>query len=328
MVTQLVEDLLHLEGCGDRLDEHGRADRAVGHAEQLLGQAEDVVPQPRLTVRLELRQVEVRAAAARDEFMRVVECVEAEVDERRGCGARDAGAVGEAQVLLDEVPAARAEHDRGRLLAETVLLALGAREVDLTTDRVEQVDLAADDVRPGGARGVLVVGEPDLRAGVHGVDGHLAVGGSGDLHPAVLEAGAGARDAPVDILADRARLRQEVQVAPVLDAASALHPGGERLVAAPDEALMQPGEEAQSLRGQDLVEALALRAEHLHPCIHVISPSRRSWSCDRVAGVISPATRSRLQPRHVGQWNWADSVEPTRARVAESGLSAVAMRSK
>src|SRR5690606_21531437 len=112
-------------------------------------------------------------------------------------------------VLLDEVPAARAEHDRRGLRAETVLLALGAREVDLPTDRVEQVELAADDVRPGGAHRVLMVGEPDARARVHGVDRHLAVGGPGDLDAAILETGTGARDAPRCILADLARLGQE-----------------------------------------------------------------------------------------------------------------------
>src|SRR5690606_41226360 len=153
--------------------------------------------------------------------MRVMECVEAEVDERCGCGARDARAVGEAQVLLDEVPAARAEHDRGGRLPEAVLLALGAREVDLPTDRIAQVDLAADDVRPGGAHGILVVGEPHLRAGVHGVDGHLAVGGPGDLHPAIIEAGTGACHAAVAILAARASPGQAVEVATVPEAAPA-----------------------------------------------------------------------------------------------------------
>ena len=73
MVAQFVEDLVHLERRGERLDEHRRADGAVGEAEALLGEREDVVPEPGLAVVLELRQVEVRAAAAGDELVRVVE---------------------------------------------------------------------------------------------------------------------------------------------------------------------------------------------------------------------------------------------------------------
>ncbi len=68
VVAQFVEDLLHLERRRDRLDEHRRADRAVRDAERVLGEGEDVVPQPRLEVVLELRQVEVRPGAARDEL--------------------------------------------------------------------------------------------------------------------------------------------------------------------------------------------------------------------------------------------------------------------
>ena len=83
MVAQLVEDLVHLERREDRLDQHRRADRAARQAERVLGEREDVVPEPRLEVALELRQVEVRAGAAVELLARVVEDDEAEVEERR-----------------------------------------------------------------------------------------------------------------------------------------------------------------------------------------------------------------------------------------------------
>ena len=66
VLAQLVEDLVHLEGGEHRLDQHRRLDRSRRDAELVLRHDEDVVPQPRLEVALELRQVEVRAAAARD----------------------------------------------------------------------------------------------------------------------------------------------------------------------------------------------------------------------------------------------------------------------
>ncbi len=50
VVAQLVEDLVHLEGRGDRLDQDGGADRAARYAEVLLRSGEHLVPQPRLEV--------------------------------------------------------------------------------------------------------------------------------------------------------------------------------------------------------------------------------------------------------------------------------------
>ena len=109
VVAQLVEDLVHLERGRDGLDQHRGADRAVRDAEPLLGEGEDVVPEPGLEVALHLRQVEVRAAAAVEQLLRVVEEVQAEVDQR----ADDRGAV-DHQVPLVEVPAAGAHHDGGQ----------------------------------------------------------------------------------------------------------------------------------------------------------------------------------------------------------------------
>ena len=118
VVAQLVEDLVHLEGGRDRFDEHGGPDGAVRQAQVLLGEGEHVVPEPGLLVGFDLRQVEVRAAALRDERCGVVEEVQPEVDQAAGCRDAGAGAVDEVQVLLHQVPAAGAHHDgRGRALA-------------------------------------------------------------------------------------------------------------------------------------------------------------------------------------------------------------------
>ena len=61
VLTQLEQDLLHLERSRERLDEHRRADRAVLHADVRLRKVEDVVPEARLEVVLHLGKVEVRA---------------------------------------------------------------------------------------------------------------------------------------------------------------------------------------------------------------------------------------------------------------------------
>ena len=221
---------------------------------------EDVVPELRLAVRLELRQVEVRPAARVDELLRVVEEVQPEVDERARRVHVAPGAVVEPDVLLDEVPAARAHHDRrGLRCGDAVLLALGARVLEVAAQEVEQRQLALDDVPPGGARGVLLVGEPHLRAGVQRVDGHLAVGRAGDLDASVLEARRRAGDAPRRVVADPLGLGQELRVAAVRRVDAGLQAHGEQLVPGVGEAVVQLGEELERLGGEDLVVALAER---------------------------------------------------------------------
>ena len=63
VVTQLVQDLVHLEGRHDGLDQYCGPDAALRHPQRVLGVHEHVVPEPRLQVRLQLGQVKVRPAA-------------------------------------------------------------------------------------------------------------------------------------------------------------------------------------------------------------------------------------------------------------------------
>lgn len=145
VVTQFVDDLVHLEGGGDGLDQDGTTDGAAGHADVVLGQVEGIVPQTGLEVRLHLGQVEVGAEPAGHQLLGVVVEVQTEVEERTGDGLAIDG-----EVLLIEVPAT-GTGDQGRQRAvRAELVLLGALlEVDLTADGIVQVDLAADHVLPG-----------------------------------------------------------------------------------------------------------------------------------------------------------------------------------
>src|SRR5438045_1229601 len=73
VVAKLIEDLLHLERREDRLDQDGAADRPAWDPELVLRGGERLRPEPRLEMRLQLRQVEVRPAAAVEQLARVVE---------------------------------------------------------------------------------------------------------------------------------------------------------------------------------------------------------------------------------------------------------------
>ena len=143
MVAQLVQDLLHLEGGKDGLNQDCRPDGSARNAELVLGEVEDVVPQPRLEVALELRQVEVRPAALLQQPLGVVEEVEPEVEQ----AARDRLAI-HFHVAFIQVPPTRPDEQRRHLLVEPVLLAFRALELDAPLNGVDEVGLALDQVRP------------------------------------------------------------------------------------------------------------------------------------------------------------------------------------
>ena len=64
MIAQLVKNFVHLERGRNRLDQDRGADGAARNPELILGKIEDVVPNPRLDMALDLRQIKVRPGAA------------------------------------------------------------------------------------------------------------------------------------------------------------------------------------------------------------------------------------------------------------------------
>src|SRR5215203_4825417 len=181
--AQLVEDLVHFEGGEYGLDEDRGLDGAPGYAELVLGQLEDVVPEPGLEVALHLGQVEVRPRAVVQQRPGVVEEVQAEIEESPG----DLLPIYK-HVLLEEVPAAGPGQDHGRVIVQLVVLArVGVVEGDGAFDGLLHVELALQHVVPGRAVGVLEVRHPAARPRVERVYGHLAVGRSCKLNAPVLQ---------------------------------------------------------------------------------------------------------------------------------------------
>jgi hypothetical protein len=158
VITQLVEDRVHLERGVDRLDQDGALDRAVRQSELLLGERERACPEPSLEMRLELGKIEVGAGPPFELLARVVEDDEPEVEERRA----DRRAVDEV-VALDQVPAARTDDERRRLVVQAVAL-LTRVECDRAPHRIAHVALPVLNVGPRRRVGVLEVGHEHLRA--------------------------------------------------------------------------------------------------------------------------------------------------------------------
>ena len=182
MVLELVEDLLHLEGGEHRLDQDRGPDGSPGDSERVLGVHEDVVPEPRLEMALELRQVEVGTAAAAEQFGGVVEEVEPEIEQAGG----DRRAVEENVLLAPGASRAGRTTSVAIRSASRYSRPSGAAKVDGAADGVLAVALSGDHVLPGGRERILEVAHEDLRPGVEGVDHHLALHRAGDLDPAVV----------------------------------------------------------------------------------------------------------------------------------------------
>lgn len=92
--------LVHLKGGSDGLNQDCSTDGSTPHTNVVLGQVEDVVPEPSLKMRLHLRQVEVWARSTLDKLMGVVEEVQSEIEKTTGNRLTVNG-----EVLLLEVPA-------------------------------------------------------------------------------------------------------------------------------------------------------------------------------------------------------------------------------
>ena len=231
-----------------------------GSPEGLLRRDEDVVPQPRLQMALQLGQVEVRPASPVQQGAGVVEEIQAEIEQRRGSGF----AVDQ-DVLLRQVPAARADDQGREVLPQRVAApAAGVVEVDGAGVGVAQVDLALEQVRPRRRGGVLEVGHEHAGAGIERVDDHLAVHGAGDLHPAVAEVAGNGRDRPVAV-PDARGGGEKIGPRAGVERRLPVDPRAQELAARRIERPVQAGHEAERLRRQDAVEPRRHAAENLDP---------------------------------------------------------------
>src|SRR5207245_3816497 len=97
----------------------------------VLREIEDVVPEARLEMALQLGEIEVGPTPFGQQPLRVVEEIEAEIEE--AAGHRRAAHL---DMPLVEVPPAGTDHEGGHPVVQPVFLALGALERDTAFDGV------------------------------------------------------------------------------------------------------------------------------------------------------------------------------------------------
>ena len=149
-----------------------------------------------------------------------------------------------------KMPASGADEEDGGIVDQFVTLAwsLGSSKVMVRRMASLEVDLAVEQVVPGGRGGVLEVGHEDLRAAVEGVDDHLAVDGAGDLDAAVEEVLRERGDLPYGF-ADGGGFGEEVGLFAGVEAGLAGDAGCKELFAARVEGAVQLDDEGRALRG-------------------------------------------------------------------------------
>src|SRR4051794_35504887 len=92
---------------------------------------------------LQLRQIEIGAAAAIQQFTSIVKEIEAEVEEAGGdrCPVEE-------EVLLFQMPAPRANHQRREFVSQLIRFPVRTAVLEGPSDRVHTIHLARDDVGP------------------------------------------------------------------------------------------------------------------------------------------------------------------------------------
>src|SRR5437763_6962575 len=116
MITQLVENFVHLERGRDRLDQNRGANRAARNFQFVLCEIKHVVPDSCFGVTLQFREREIRTAAALDQLASVVKEKQTEIEER----CRDLFSIDE-DVFFVQMPTSRPNEQNRCLLVELVI---------------------------------------------------------------------------------------------------------------------------------------------------------------------------------------------------------------
>ena len=207
VIPELIQNFLGLKNGRQGLNEAGGLHRPNRKTHGALSADKNIIPNSRLKVTLHLRQVEVGGGTSGDELASIMEKVEAKVDQHTRHGAT----INLEIDLIQMISPGTDKEDCGLLIEPIVLL--GSLKADCSPHGVPQVNLAVNDIGPGGRGGVLQVGHEDPGSGVQGVNDHLPIRRPGDLNPAIHQVGRQWGTPPLT-LPNRTCLGEKVQFGP------------------------------------------------------------------------------------------------------------------
>ena len=181
VVTQRVQNLVHLENRRQRFNQQRGFDGAARQVEAVFRKAEYLVPPGRFLPGLRFRQIEIGAAAFGQQRFVVVEKVEREIKQ----AARD-GFTAPCHVLFRQVQAAHAADKHRRVRLELIDFARVVGVADGAVNGIAQVDLAFNDLVPVRCEGILKVSHEHFDVRVHRVNDHFALNRPGNFYAAIL----------------------------------------------------------------------------------------------------------------------------------------------
>jgi hypothetical protein len=103
MISQFINEFVHLKGGRDRLNETSPANRPTRHTDPILRNTENIIPKAGFEMTFHLGEVKVWACAGLDQFMGIVEEIETEIEDAAG----DRLTIND-KVFLIEMPTSRA----------------------------------------------------------------------------------------------------------------------------------------------------------------------------------------------------------------------------
>jgi len=108
------------------------------------------------------------------------------------------------------MPTARTDQQHRNILLQLVTLSFRAGKTDRPPDRIPQIDLALNHIRPRRRIRVFEIGHENLCAGIERIDHHLAIGRPGNLGPPIAQIRWNRCARPV-ALANRFCFRQKIE---------------------------------------------------------------------------------------------------------------------
>ena len=181
MVTQRMEDLMHLEYGWQGFNQQRGLNGAARQAEAVFCVAEDFTPPRRFLPGLGFRQIEIGAAAFRQQVLMVVEEVQRKVEQ----AARNRFSAPR-NVFFWQMQTAYAADQHRRIRFELVNFTGFVGIADGAVDGVAQVDLPVDNFLPVRREGIFEVRHKYFDVGIHGVNHHFALYRAGDLYATIL----------------------------------------------------------------------------------------------------------------------------------------------
>ena len=180
MVTQGVQNFVHLEDGRQRFNQQSRFDGAARQIKAIFCIAEHFAPPCCFLPGLRFWQVEVRAAAFCQQRFVVVEEIEGKIEQ----AARD-GFATPGDVFFRQMQATNAAYQQSRIRFELVNFTRFVGIANGAIDRIAQVYLPVDNFAPLRSQRIFEVSHKDFDVRVQRVDNHLALNRPGYLYAAI-----------------------------------------------------------------------------------------------------------------------------------------------